>query len=132
MKYMLDTNICIYIIKNKPDSVRRKFSTLFSGDVCISSVTYFELEKGVRKSQQRVKNQTLLSRFVEDVVVAPFDDAASRCAAEVGAQLESKGLGIGPYDTLIAGHGLSLGLVLVTNNLKEFERVSDLQFENWV
>lgn len=132
MKYMLDTNICIYMIKNKPESVRRKFASLFSGDICISSVTFFELEKGVLKSQQKEKNQVLLNRFADDVLVVPFDDSAAQGAASVGALLEQRGQAIGPYDTLIAGHAMSLDLVLVTNNLKEFERVAGLCCENWV
>lgn len=132
MKYMLDTNICIYMIKNKPESVRRKFASLFSGDICMSSITFFELEKGVLKSQQKEKNHVLLNRFTEDVMVVPFDDSAAQSAADVGAQLELRGQVIGPYDTLIAGHAMSLDLVLVTNNLKEFERVAGLSCENWV
>lgn len=132
MRYMLDTNICIYIIKNKPEAVRQKFSTLFSGDVCISSVTFFELGKGVQKSQQREKNQALLNRFIGDVLVVPFEEAAAQCTAQVAAHLELKGQPIGPYDTLIAGHAMSLGVILVTNNLNAFERVTELNCENWV
>lgn len=132
MTYMLDTNICIYIIKHKPQSVFEKFKSLVVGDICISAITYYELEKGVRKSARFKANLNRLSLFVDDIEIKNFDRQASSSASVLAAKLEEKGQTIGPFDTLIAGHALSLNLTLVTNNEKEFSRVEGLAVENWV
>jgi len=132
MTYMLDTNICIYIIKHKPQSVFEKFKSLVVGDICISVVTYYELEKGVRKSARFKANLDRLNLFVEDIEIKNFDRQASSSASALAAKLEKKSQPIGPFDTLIAGHALSLNLTLATNNEKEFSRVDGLSVENWV
>jgi len=132
MKYMLDTNICIYIIKKKPQSVLKKLTSISPEEVCISSVTLGELEYGVAKSQFPEKNKMALTAFLFPITVLPFDDC---CAQEYGlirAQLEREGNIIGPFDMQIAAHAKSQHLTLVTNNEKEFMRVKGLQIENWV
>lgn len=132
MKYMLDTNICIYIIKKKPLAVIQKFLSLDPENICISSVTYAELMHGVEKSQAVEKNRTAMMLFLSPITILPF---ASRAAEEYGrirAALEKRGTPIGPMDLLIAGHARSEGLIIVTNNVREFDRVEGLVVENWV
>ena len=131
MEYILDTNICIYIIKKKPANVFDKFSKLPLGDVGISTITLSELQYGVRKSAQPEKNQLALSQFLIPLEIAEFDSDAATEYGEVRASLEKKGTPIGPLDTLIAAHVKSLELILVTNNEKEFKRVTGLKIENW-
>ncbi len=132
MKYMLDTNICIYIIKQKPPQVMQTFKKLQVGDVCISTITLAEMEYGVFKSLHRQKNQEALNAFLVPLDILPFSDKAAIVYGEVRAMLERKGLLIGPYDLLIASHALSKGLTIVTNNVSEFQRVPGLSVENWV
>lgn len=131
MKYMLDTNICIYIIKKQPDHVLKKFKTFKMGDICISSVTLAELVHGVEKSQHHQKNKTALEEFVLPLEIMPFDDLAAYQYGHIRAYLEKKGTPIGPLDLMIAAHADCLNFVLVTNNLKEFSRVPKLKLENW-
>lgn len=128
---MLDTNICIYIIKRKPEKVLRKFEFCNYGDICISSITLGELEFGVCKSQSPERNGLALKIFLEGIVVAPFDIKAAMEYGDIRANLERKGTPIGANDMLIAAHARSLKLILVTNNLKEFSRVENLVLENW-
>lgn len=132
MKYMLDTNICIYLIKKPPQAVFTKFKTLKLGDVCISSVTLSELMYGVQKSQDPEKNRAALSEFLSPIDIMQFDELAADSYGEVRAFLEKKGTLIGPLDTMIAAHAKSLGAILVTNNTKEFSRVMGLKIEDWV
>jgi tRNA(fMet)-specific endonuclease VapC len=132
MKYMLDTNICIYIIKEKPPIAKERFSTLKIGDVGISSITTSELFYGVSKSQNRIQNRNALDGFLLSLMIADYDYEASIHCGEVRATLEKAGKIIGPLDLQIAAHALSLGVTLVTNNVKEFERVEGLKLENWV
>ncbi len=132
MKYMLDTNICIYIIKEKPLIVKEKFSTLKIGDIGISSITTSELFYGVSKSQNRIQNRNALDGFLLPLMIADYDYEASIYYGEVRGSLEKAGKMIGPLDLQIAAHALSLGVTLVTNNIKEFERVEGLKLENWV
>lgn len=132
MKYMLDTNICIYIIKKRPVQVLRMLQTKDVGDICISSVTLAELEYGVEKSAQKVKNQLALIEFLVPIEILSFNDAAAKKFGEIRAFLERKGKIIGPFDIQIVAHALSEELTLVTNNVKEFERVPDLTIENWL
>jgi len=132
MKYMLDTNICIYIIKNKPSIVRERFETLKIGDIGLSSITTSELFYGVFKSQNRIQNRNALDRFLLPLMIAEYDYDASIYYGEVRVSLEKSGNIIGPLDLQIAAHALSLGVTLVTNNIKEFERVDGLKLENWV
>lgn len=132
MRYILDTNICIYIIKKKPIEVFEKFRGLPLGSVGISSVTLAELVLGVSKSNQREKNQSALNQFLVPLDVLDFDTNAALAYGIIRARLEKKGTPIGSLDTLIAAHVKSLGLTLVTNNEKEFSRVEGLKIENWV
>ena len=132
MKYMLDTNICIFIIKNKPETVIRKFMEYDAGDICISAITYAELVHGVEKSAAREKNRIALTVFLSEIQIIPFDDAAAQAYGVVKAELQRRGPPIGPLDTLIAAHAKALKVVLVTNNTREFSRVDGLVVEDWV
>ena len=122
MKYMMDTNICIYAIKNKPESVIRKILSQNPEDLCISVVTYAELMHGVEKSQAVEKNRIAMSLFLSAITVLDFDGEAAEVYGQIRAELERKGTPIGPMDLLIAGHARSQGLILVTNNTREFAR----------
>lgn len=132
MKLMLDTNICIAIIKRKPAKALEQFKAHQVGDIGISSVTLAELRYGVAKSQHRAKNQVALEEFLLPLEIAPFDDAATLAYGELRADLEKQGKPIGPLDMMIAAHALSLGVTLVTNNLREFFRVDGLSVVNWI
>lgn len=132
MKYMLDTNICIFMIKHKPESVIKKFMELEPSDVCISSVTYAELIHGVEKSKAKEKNGIALAVMLSEIDILPFDSLAAQVYGTVKADLERKGMPIGPMDTLIAAHAKALDVTLVTNNTREFCRVDDLSLEDWV
>ena len=131
MRYMLDTNICIYVIKTKPEKVFQKLQTIHPEDVCISSVTYAELVHGVEKSIAVEKNRLALSMFLANMEIMGFDVEAADCYGKIRADLEKKGTPIGPLDMMIAGHAQSLGYTIVTNNVKEFSRVAALKIENW-
>tara|TARA_E500000331_G_C17054361_1_gene625405 strand:+ start:271 stop:672 length:402 start_codon:yes stop_codon:yes gene_type:complete len=131
LKYMLDTNIVIYTMKNRPDSVRERFKK-HHRRICISSITYMELVYGAERSSNPDRNLTSLEGFVARMDVLPLDDSAAAHAGQIRAELARLGMPIGPYDQLIAGHARSQGLVLVTNNEKEFARVPGLRTENWV
>ena len=131
MRYMLDTNICIYVIKHKPDKVFRKLQTIHPEDVCISSVTYAELVHGVEKSAAVEKNRLALSILLANMEILDFDVDAADCYGKIRAGMEKNGTPIGPLDMMIAGHAQSLGYTVVTNNVKEFSRVSALKIENW-
>ena len=132
MKYMLDTNICIYLIKRKPRQVLEEFQAHTAGDIGLSTVTVAELQYGVSKSQQQQQNQTALELFLAPLVILNFDVAAAQQYGQIRAQSEQLGATIGAYDLLIAGHARSLGVTLVTNNTREFARVPELNVENWV
>lgn len=132
MNYLLDTNICIYLIKKRPPQVIARFKKLQLEEVAISSVTLAELEYGVKKSQAKEKNQQALEEFISPLIVLPFDKQAASCYGDLRASLERMGTPIGSLDFMIAAHALSLGITLVTNNTKEFVRVSGLKIENWV
>lgn len=132
MRYMLDTNICIFIIKNKPESVIKKFMEHEPVDICISSITYAELLHGVEKSVAREKNRMALTLLLSEIQIIPFDDSAAQVYGVVKADLQKKGTPIGPLDTLIAAHAKSLNYTLVTNNTREFARVEGLRLEDWV
>ena len=131
LKYMLDTNIVIYTMKNRSDSVRERFKK-HHGRMCISSITYMELVYGAERSSNPDRNLTSLEGFVARMDVLPLDDSAAAHAGQIRAELSRLGMPIGPYDQLIAGHARSQGLVLVTNNEEEFGRVPGLRTENWV
>lgn len=131
MIYMLDTNICIYIIKKKPNKVFETKNRLGIGDVCISAITLAELEYGVEKSQQRERNKIALTSFLAPLEILPFSDNAAVIFGEIRAALEKKGQIIGAYDLLIAAHALSKNLILITNNTNEFSRIPSLSLQNW-
>ncbi len=130
-KYMLDTNICIYLMKHQPAEVRERFSQCFIGDVVISAITLAELEYGVACSgAAMLANHALLNRFIEDVPVAPFDALAAKAYGPVRfANRERKKDAL---DKLIASHAIALGVTLVTNNEADFICYPALQIENWV
>lgn len=131
MRLMLDTNICIYLIKQHPPSVLERFAFYPVGDIGISAITLAELEYGVSKSSRPAKNREALEQFISPLEVADFDRQATAVYGKLRATLEKKGHSIGSMDLLIAAHALSLGVRLVTNNVKEFERVPGLRLENW-
>ncbi|MCX7115545.1 MAG: type II toxin-antitoxin system VapC family toxin [Gammaproteobacteria bacterium] len=132
MKYMLDTNICIYLIKKQPEHVLQKFKSCSIGDICISSVTYAELMYGVEKSQHHQKNMIALNEFTLPLDLISFDDEAARHYGRIRTYLEKKGMPIGALDLMIAAHAQRLGFTLVTNNVKEFDRIPNLIIEDWV
>lgn len=131
-QYLLDTNICIYIINKRPESVYKKFKKVKLENISISSITDFELRYGVEKSQKSEKNFQVLEDFLGYLNVIPFDTSASMIAASLRNRLEKKGEMIGPYDILIASQAIAKDLVLVTNNEKEFKRIKELKIENWL
>lgn len=132
MKYMLDTNICIYAIKHKPEAVIQRFLRHDPEEMCISAVTYAELMHGVEKSRAVEKNRIAISLFLSPITILEFHAPAAEEYGKIRTQLERKGTTIGPMDLLIAGHARSEGLILVTNNTREFERVEGLTVEDWV
>lgn len=131
MKYMLDTNICIYAIKHKPPEVIKNFLKHDPDDMCISSITYGELMHGVEKSQAVERNRVAIHCSCRLFLFFSLTIYAAEEYGKVRADLERKGTPIGPMDMLIAGHARSEGLVLVTNNTREFFRVDDLEVEDW-
>lgn len=131
MKYMLDTNICIYAIKHKPETVIKNFLQHDPDEICISSITYAELMHGVEKSQAIERNKMALSLFLSPITIKEFTVTAAEEYGKIRATLEKKGTPIGPMDMLIAAHAKSEDLIIVTNNTKEFNRVNNLQIENW-
>lgn len=133
MKYLLDTNICIYVINEKPERVLRKFEQFAVSDFGISTITHAELQYGVVKSKNRIKNQNALDQFLLPLTILPFHgQKLAECYGEIRVFLESAGKKIGPLDTLIAAHALALDLTIVSNNIKEFARIPGLKCENWI
>lgn len=131
LKYMLDTNMCIFTIKNKPESVREKFNR-HSHQLCISSVTLMELIDGAEKSAAPERNLAVIEGFTARLSVLNYDSYAAAHSGQIRAEQARLGKPIGPYDLMIAGHARSCGLIVVTNNTREFERVSGLRLEDWV
>ena len=131
MKYMLDTNICIHVIKDRPETVIRNFLKHEPSELCISSITYAELMHGVEKSQDAERNRVAITLFLSPLSVLEFDNYAAEEYGKVRTELERKGTPIGPMDTLIAAHARAENLILVTNNTREFNRVEGLNVENW-
>lgn len=132
MRFMMDTDTCIYILKQRPPEVIQAMKNQYINNLCISTITLAELEYGVAKSQHVSSNQTALLKFLAPIAVMPFDDSAAVKYGQIRAYLQGNGMKIGPYDLLIAAHALSKGLILVTNNTREFARVPGLSMENWV
>ncbi len=131
MIFLLDTNICIYLIKNKPEGLRRRLEPLRPGDAGISAITVAELRYGAAKSQAKEKNTAALDLFLTPFETVPFDDRAAGAYGAIRAGLEKNGTPVGPLDTLIAAQAISLGVTLVTNNMREFRRIPGLQCINW-
>ncbi len=132
MKYLLDTNICIYIIKRKPQQIVARFNTLQLSDVGVSSITVAELEYGACKSQKFDQNKAALQQFLIPLEILVFDLQAAQVYGTIRADLERLGRVIGSLDMLIAAQAKSEGITLVTNNIREFSRIPNLQLENWV
>jgi tRNA(fMet)-specific endonuclease VapC len=131
LRYMLDTNILIYTIRNRPQEVRRNFEA-HDGELCASSVTAMELLYGAHKSQAVRRNLDAVEGLLARLDILDFDIAAAEQTGQIRAELASSGTPIGPFDVMIAGHARSTGLSLVTNNQAEFARVEGLRLENWV
>ncbi|OLC48666.1 MAG: VapC toxin family PIN domain ribonuclease [Acidobacteria bacterium 13_1_40CM_65_14] len=131
MKLMLDTNVCIYLIKEHPASILERFAAHPVGDIGISVITLAELEYGVAKSSRPAKNREALEQFVSPLDVAPFDRPATAAYGRLRTALEKKGQPIGSMDLLIAAHAISLNVRLITHNVKEFGRVPGLRIEDW-
>ncbi len=132
MHYLFDTNTCIYLIKKRPPEVLERFRQHSPQDVAISTITLFELQYGVEKSRYPQRSKAALSKFLLPLNLINLDRSSAMEAAIIRAQLEKKGLRIGPYDLLKAGLARSRGMTLVTNNIREFERIAELHLENWV
>jgi tRNA(fMet)-specific endonuclease VapC len=132
MKYMLDTNICIGLIRQKPPKLIRRLTRCAPGEVGVSSITVAELAYGAHKSNQVEKNLSALERFLLPVEIADFDQRASAAYGFVRANLEREGKIIGSMDMLIGAHALSLGMILITNNTDEFQRIPKLKVEDWI
>ena len=131
MRYMLDTNICIYTIKHKPEKVFQRLQEIDPEDICVSSVTYAELVHGVEKSAAVEKNRLALLMLLANIEILNFDVDAADCYGKIKADLDKKGTPIDSLDMMIAGHAMSMGYAVVTNNVKEFSRVQGLILENW-
>ena len=130
--YLLDTNICIYIIKEHPENVLKSLKKKRSKGIAISTITLAELEHGVENSKYPEKNKIALIKFLSIINILDFDAKAAEEYGKIKTDLKRRGCVIGPLDILIAAHAKSEDLVLVTNNTKEFERVEDLRIENWI
>ncbi len=130
LRYLLDTNFCIATIRDKPAAVREAFNQ-HHAQMCISTVTVMELLFGVELSLQPQRNLAAVEGFIARLDVLDYDTAAAAHTAQIRAELRKAGKQIGPYDQMIAGHARSRGLVVVTNNTKEFRRVAGLRIEDW-
>ena len=131
LKYLLDTNICIYTIKNRPQSVRAAFNR-HANQLAISTVTLTELLYGAEKSARAESNLASIEGFAARLTVLDFDASAAAHTGEIKAELARAGTPIGPYDVMIAGHARSCGLTVVTNNCGEFDRVAGIRVVDWV
>ena len=131
MHYLLDTNICIYLIKKRPPGVLERFRQHSPKDVAISIITLFELQYGVEKSQYPKRSKDALAKFLLPLNLIPLDRSSAIEAAIIRVQLEKKGMAMGPYDLLIAGLARSRDMTLVTNNIKEFGRIGKLKVQDW-
>lgn len=132
MKYLLDTNTCIYLLNGRHPELAKKLASVSATEVGVSSVAWFELMFGAAKSTQRSEVEQRLRTFARQIEVVPLDAAASEAAAVVRAELEQAGKPIGSFDTLIAGHALARTATLVTHNIREFKRVRGLRTTDWI
>jgi len=130
-RYMLDTNICIYIAKRQPLQVKARFEQLKPGQIVMSAITYGELHYGACKSNQRAKAQIELKELIQDIPVENLDSTAARFYGEIRARLEETGRLIGNNDLWIGAHAMALDVTLATNNEREFKRIAGLSVENW-
>jgi tRNA(fMet)-specific endonuclease VapC len=131
-RYMLDTDSCSYIMKRSNDAILRRLQNVAVSDVCVSVITKAELLYGVAVSPQQQRDEAALNAFLWHVEILDFPDTAASHYAKIRAALKARGEMIGANDLLIAAHARSLGLILVTNNTREFGRVPDLKVENWI
>ena len=131
MRYLLDTNICIYAMKNRPPQVLRRLQNVGRAVVAVSVITVLELRQGAERSERRELAHARLDDFFGPMEVLPFEEPDALAAALIRAQLFRAGRPIGDFDTLIAAQALARDLIVVTNNVDEFERVPDLRIENW-
>ena len=131
LAYMLDTNICIHVMKTYPPKLRERFNAL-AEQLCISSITLGELHYGAEKSARRVENLAAIEQFIARLEVLPFADKAAAHYGQLRAELERAGKPCGPHDMQIGGHARSEGLTVVTNNTRESARMPGLRVENWV
>ena len=131
LRYLLDTNLCIRVLRDRPPRVRTRFNAEAAG-LCISTVVLAELLHGAAKSARPTENRSAVEGFAARLEVLDFDGAAADHAADIRAMLERQGNPIGGYDLLIAGHARSRGLIVVTGNLGEFRRVEGLRCEDWL
>ena len=131
LRYMLDTNICIYVIKNRPEGLRERFNTL-ADQLCISAVTLSEIIYGAEKSARQIENIKIVEQFAARLDVLPFGERAATHYGQIRADLERAGHPIGLHDMMIGGHARGEGLILVSNNLREFQRIEGLRVDNWV
>jgi tRNA(fMet)-specific endonuclease VapC len=129
-RYMLDTNMCIYLMKNQPEQVAKRFAECFVGDVVMSAITFAELEYGVAVSANRARERRNLAALVEDILVAPFDSAAASAYGPIREATRERKKD--QLDKLIAAHAVSLDVVLVTNNERDFTAYPGLRIENWL
>ena len=128
---MLDTHICIYIIRKKPVKILKKLRSFDISDIVISAITHSELAYGVSKSSHRKKNQEALTQFLSPLEIVPYDDKAAAVYGQIRNHLEKKGAIVGAMDMLIGAHAQSIPVTLVTKNLREFKRIPGLRVENW-
>ena len=131
LRYMLDTNICIYVIKSRPAGLRERFNSL-ADQLCISAITLAEIIYGAEKSARPVENLAIIEQFVARLDVLSFGERAATHYGQLRAELERAGHPVGIHDMMIGGHARSEGLTLVSNNLREFQRMEGLRLENWV
>ena len=131
MLYMLDTNICIFLIKRQSDELMHRMRVFHTGEIGVSVVTVAELQYGVSKSEHKERNQTALQAFLLPLDIADFSFDVTVTYGHIRVELERDGQPIGPLDTMIAAQALSLDVPLVTNNTREFERVKGLRVEDW-
>ena len=128
---MLDTNLCVRVLRDRPQGLRPRLN-IEADSLCISSITFAELVYGAEKSARPAQNRAEVDKLATRLQVLAFDDRAAAHSAEIRANLERRGVPIGAYDLLIAGHGRSQGLIIVTGNLREFSRVEGLRAEDWL
>jgi len=131
MKYLIDTNICIYMMNKRPAEIIKKFKQFELGEIGISIITVSELQYGVAKSTYRKKNEVRLEEFLAPFEILTYDQTAAKVYGDIRFQLEKRGQPIGPLDLLIAAHAISQDMVLITNNEKEFRRIKKLKIDNW-